>query len=44
MANIFELPSKDGNIAPEKERKLREMQFATKQPMFGFLAIDAKSV
>ena len=30
MANILELPSKDGNITPEKARKLRQMQFHDK--------------
>ena len=30
MANIFEFLSKDGNITPEKARKLRQMQFHDK--------------
>ena len=30
MVNIFELPSKDGNITPEKARKLQQMQFHDK--------------
>ena len=30
VANIFELPSKDGNITPEKARKSRQMQFHDK--------------
>ena len=30
MANIFEFLSKDGNITPEKARKLRQMQFRDK--------------
>ena len=46
MANIFELPSKYGNITPEKAFKLQQMQFCdkcsftTKQPMFGVFAVD----
>ena len=30
MANMFELPSKDGNITPEKVRKSQQMQFHDK--------------
>ena len=30
MANIFELPSKDGNITPEKVRNSRQMQLCDK--------------
>ena len=30
VANIFELPSKDGNITPGKARKSRQMQFRDK--------------
>ena len=30
MANTFELPSKDGNVTPEKGRKSRQMQFRDK--------------
>ena len=30
MENIFELPSKDGNIKPEKARKSRQVQFHDK--------------
>ena len=37
---MFELPSKDWNITPEKVRKSRQMQFRDKQRMFGVFAID----
>ena len=30
MANIFELPSKDGNITPERARKSQQMQLRGK--------------
>ena len=40
MANIFELPSKDGNITPEKHVNRDKCSFTTKQCMFGVFVID----
>ena len=38
MANIFEFLSKDGNITPEKARKLLQMQFHDKTA-YGWMGI-----
>ena len=37
---MFELPSQDENITPEKRVNRDKCNFATKQHMFGVFAID----